>query len=164
MILVAGIGNIFFGDDGFGSEAARRLASRAGSSDVRVVDFGISGLDFACALMDGYDGIIMIDAVQRGGEPGTIYVIEPDLDDVDRASPGIDAHTMDPMRVLALARSIGADLQNIVLVGCEPESFGDPAEGRLGLSPAVAEALDRAVRLVETLVARMSSCTSFQLR
>src|ERR1051326_3928754 len=104
MILVAGIGNIFLGDDGFGSEAARLIAGRISSPDVKVVDFGIRGLDFAYALMDGYDATIMIDAVQRGREPGTIYIIEPDLDDIDNALPGIDAHTMDPMRVLALAR------------------------------------------------------------
>jgi hydrogenase maturation protease len=100
VVLVAGIGNIFLGDDGFGSEAARRIAGRISSPDIRVVDFGIRGLDFAYALMDGYETTIMIDAVQRGREPGTIYVIAPDLEAVNDAAPCIDAHTMDPMSVL----------------------------------------------------------------
>jgi hydrogenase maturation protease len=161
MILVAGIGNIFLGDDGFGSEAARLIAGRISSPDVKVVDFGIRGLDFVYALMDGYDATIMIDAVQRGRDPGTVYVIEPDLGEIEDPAGGIDAHIMDPLRVLALARSMGADLSNVVLVGCEPQTFGDPGEGRLGLSPGVAAALDRACRLVEVLIHRMSHARAF---
>ena len=83
MILVAGIGNIFFGDDAFGSEVARRMAPRFMSGDVRVVDFNIRGLDLAFALMDEYDRIVIVDATRRGGAPGTIYVIEPDLNELD---------------------------------------------------------------------------------
>lgn len=157
MILIAGIGNIFLGDDGFGSEAARRIASRMDSPRVRVVDFGIRGLDFAYALMDGGDATIIVDAVQRGAEPGTIYVIEPDLDAIDDAEPAIDAHTMDPMRVLAFARSMGAELRNVTVVGCEPETLDG-----LGLSPTVAAAVENAVAVVNDMVRTLSSCTSYR--
>src|ERR1051326_8958973 len=135
MVLIAGIGNIFLGDDGFGSETARRLAVRLQPGDVRIADFGISGLDFAYALLDGYSATIMIDAVQRGGQPGTIYVIQPDLDEINEVEPKIDAHTMDPLRVLALARSMGAELKNIFIVGCEPETCASSDQGCLGLMP-----------------------------
>jgi hydrogenase maturation protease len=151
MLLVAGIGNIFLGDDAFGSEVARRLAPRLASADVRVIDFGIRGLDLAYALMDGYASTIVIDAVSRGGEPGTIYVLEPDLDALEVEGAVIDAHTMDPMRVLALARSMGAELKRIRIVGCEPETFGGD-EGQLGLSPSVAAAVEEAIRVIETMI------------
>jgi len=107
MILVAGVGNIFLGDDAFGSEVARRLAPRIRLPDVTVIDFGIRGLDFAYALMRGYAATIMIDAIQRGGPPGTIYIVEPDLEEINHTPPEPDAHAMDPVHVLALARSLG---------------------------------------------------------
>ena len=150
MILVAGIGNIFFGDDAFGSEVARRIKD-LNTSDVRVVDFGIRGLDFAYELGNGYDAVIIIDTCARGGEPGTIYLIEPDLEELDNTVPAIEAHTMDPVRVLALARSMGAELRNIRIVGCEPETF-EPAYGSMGLSPRVAAAIEPAIRMVQSLV------------
>jgi len=106
MILVAGIGNIFLGDDAFGSEVARQLAGRLKTPHVRVMDFGIRGLDLAYALMDGYDATILIDAVPQGGKPGTLYVIEPDLNELNQIEAAIEAHAMDPARVLALARSM----------------------------------------------------------
>jgi hydrogenase maturation protease len=150
MILVAGIGNIFLGDDAFGSETARRLAARGTDGGVRIVDFGIRGLDLAYALMDGYSATIIIDAVQRGGEPGTLYVIKPDLADDEVMS--IDAHVMDPLRVLAFARSLGASLQNVRIVGCEAETFGPPDEGLMGMSSRVDAAVPRAMELVDSLV------------
>jgi hydrogenase maturation protease len=152
VILVAGIGNIFLGDDGFGSEAARRLALRIHSPEIRVVDFGIRGFDFAYALLEGYAMTIILDAVQRSGKPGTIYVIEPDLDAITDAPPALDAHIMDPMRVLALARSMGAELQKIRIVGCEPETFGPDNEGHLGLSHSVSAAVEEAIAVVESLI------------
>jgi hydrogenase maturation protease len=152
MILVAGIGNIFMGDDAFGSEVARRLAGRVKTSSVRVIDFGIRGFDLAYSLMDEYDATIMIDATQRGSNPGTIYVIEPDLDELDETKATIEAHAMDPVRMLALARSMGAKLKNIHIVGCEPETFGPDGEGQMGLSPCVAAAVDEAVLVVEELL------------
>jgi hydrogenase maturation protease len=144
MILVAGIGNIFLGDDAFGSETARH-AQHLSSDDVRVVDFGFRGLDLAFALMDGYEAVILIGAISRGGEPGTIYVIEPDLTELDYAVAPMDGHSMDPVRVLALARSMGARLKNVRLVGCEPESFEES-------SPRVMAAVESAVAMIEELV------------
>src|SRR5262245_27716135 len=121
MILVAGIGNIFFGDDGFGCEVARRLAAVSLPEEVCVIDFGIRGLDLAFALLDPYEQVILIDAASRGGSPGTLYVIEPALDDAEPT--GVEAHSMDPVRVLAFARSLGARLGNVCIIACEPESL-----------------------------------------
>jgi hydrogenase maturation protease len=151
MILVAGIGNIFLGDDAFGCEVAQRLAQRPLPPDVKVVDFGIRGLDLAYALLDDHEMVILVDAAPRGGAPGSIYVIEPDLDESEPDM--LDAHGMNPMRVLALARSMGAQLTHVRTVGCEPESCGSPDEGRMGLSPAVAAAVETALETIESLVA-----------
>ena len=99
-ILVAGIGNIFLGDDGFGSEVARRLLARPLPAEVRVVDFGIRGFDLAYALLDGYDVTVFVDATPRGGEPGTIYTIEPDLSEIrepDAREMMVETHGMNPM-------------------------------------------------------------------
>jgi hydrogenase maturation protease len=152
MVLIAGIGNIFLGDDGFGSEVARHLANRVTWPGVRIVDFGIRGLDFAYALLDGYEATIIVDATCRGGQPGTIYVIEPDLNEPHQAHPTVEAHAMDPVRVLALARSMGAELKNIRIIGCEPATFGAD-EGHIGLSPPVAAAIEPAVQAIESLIA-----------
>jgi hydrogenase maturation protease len=167
-ILIAGIGNIFMGDDGFGSEVARRLAGQAQAEQaqagralpagVRVIDFGIRGFDLAYALLDGYDVTILVDAVPRGGAPGTLYTIEPDLralDELETQEALLDTHAMHPLRVLALARSLGAEFKRLLLVGCEPLTLG-PDEGLLGLSEPVTAALDEAVSLLETLVAQIS--------
>src|SRR3954447_13345504 len=113
MILVAGMGNIFRGDAGFGSEVARRLAQFGSIPDVRIVDFGIRGLDLVYALMDGPDAVIIADAVAQRGEPGTVYVIEPDLTGLDGVPCTMEAHTMDPLQVLAFARSMGTQLNNV---------------------------------------------------
>jgi hydrogenase maturation protease len=158
-ILIAGIGNIFLGDDGFGCEVIARLARRAWPENVRVVDFGIRGLDLAYALLDGFDTAILIDAVPRGGEPGMVYVIEPDIGELDE--PGatetgqpsmlVDAHAMNPLSVLSLVRSMGGGCSHILLVGCEPLTLG-PEEGQMGLSEPVVAAVDEAVSTVESLV------------
>lgn len=151
-VLVAGIGNIFLGDDGFGVEVAQRLESRPLPVGVRVADYGIRGYDLAYALLDDPDTTILIDACPRGEAPGTVYVIEPDLNDLDAGNgAGFDAHIMNPLNVLRLARSLGARLRNIVLVGCEPATLGPP-EGLMGLSGPVTAAVDLAVARVETLV------------
>ena len=151
---MAGIGNILLGDDGFGSEVARRLIERRAWPSLRVADFGIRGLDLAFALTDGYDTTIIIDAMPRGGEPGTIYVIEVELSTIDDGLVALEAHAMGPMRVMALARTMGAELKNILIVGCEPETFGAPDEGQLGLSPSVARAVEGAIDVIESLVAK----------
>ena len=158
MILVAGVGNIFLGDDAFGSEVARRMLNRADASasatGARIVDFGIRGLDLAYALTDGYDAAIIIDTFARGGEPGTIYVVEPDPRDIENAASGIETHAMDPLRVLAMAHLMGASLKHVYIVGCEPEGFG-PDEGQMELSAPVAAALDPAIRIIESLIGRL---------
>jgi hydrogenase maturation protease len=119
-ILIAGVGNIFLGDDAFGVEVTQRLLRRAWPGDIRVVDFGIRGLDLVYALLDGPETVILIDAVPRGdGPPGTLYVLEPQLNDAE-AAPLIEAHSMDPVKVLQTAAAMGAKLQRILLVGCEP--------------------------------------------
>lgn len=153
-VLVAGIGNIFLGDDGFGSEVARRLINRPQPRAVRVVDFGIRGFDLAYALMDGYDVTIFIDATPRGSEPGTLYTIEPDLSElaeIDAQAAMVEPHGMNPMKVLALVRAMGGTFNRILLVGCEPATLG-PEEGQLGLSEPVAAVIDGAVHLVESLI------------
>jgi len=157
MILIAGVGNIFMGDDAFGNEVARRLAERPTSLGVRVVDFGIRGLDLAFALMDDYDATIIVDATSRGGEPGTIYVIEPDVSKLDEMAAALDTHSMDPLRAFALARSLGAKLKNIRIVGCEPATFEPAGEGPPGLSRNVAAAVDPAIDAINSLIQRIAA-------
>jgi hydrogenase maturation protease len=151
VILVAGIGNIFLGDDAFGSEVTRRMSGHYDGPHIRIKDFGIRGLDLAYALTDGYDATILVDTLSRGGDPGTLYVIEPDLEESGRQAPVIEAHAMDPLRVLTVARSMGAELRNVYLVGCEPETFW-PGEGQMGLSSTVADAVEPAIRIVDSLI------------
>ena len=146
-ILIAGVGNIFFGDDGFGVEVARRLGASALPPGVVVVDYGIRGLDLAYALMDGPGVTILVDACRRGEAPGTLFVIEPDLQSDAGSPPALDAHAMDPLAVIRMARSMGGPLNRILLVGCEPATLG-PEEGQLGLSGQVEAAVDAAVTLV----------------
>jgi hydrogenase maturation protease len=156
-ILVAGIGNIFLGDDGFGVEVAQRLSQRTFPEGVRIVDFGIRGLDLAYALSDGPQVTILIDACPRGDAPGTLYVVEPDLTSINSPNGpqiAVDAHAMNPMNVLCMAKSMGAPLQRILLVGCEPATLG-PEEGQMGLSEVVENAIERAVALTESLVTRI---------
>ncbi|HYB99954.1 MAG TPA: hydrogenase maturation protease [Candidatus Limnocylindrales bacterium] len=150
--LVAGIGNIFLGDDGFGVEVVRRLAERPARQDVRVVDFGIRGLDLAYALLD-YPRVILVDATMRGGAPGTLYVLEPDAACSDAgAGAGLTAHGIVPEQALALARSIGAQPGYVRVVGCEPAQIPDADDIAVGLSAPVAAAVDEAVRLIETML------------
>jgi hydrogenase maturation protease len=156
-VLVAGIGNIFMGDDAFGCEVARRLAGRQLPEGVRVVDFGIRGFDLAYAIMDGPDVTVFVDATPRGGEPGTLYTIEPDLSELNEAGEGgiiVETHGMNPLKVLGMVKAMGGEFRRILLVGCEPETLGGE-EGMMGLSEPVAASLDEAVRVVESLVARL---------
>lgn len=155
-ILVAGIGNIFLGDDAFGSEVARRLLGRKLPDSVRVVDFGIRGFDLAYALMDGYELTVLVDATPRGGEPGTLYTIEPDLGapgDSDAQEVMVETHGMNPLNVLRLVRSMGGAFGRIILLGCEPAPLDDPVEGRMGLSAPAEAAAREAVALIESLIA-----------
>jgi hydrogenase maturation protease len=164
-ILVAGIGNIFFGDDGFGVAVAQRLAQRRQRPGVTVRDFGIRGLDLAYTMQDDYDAVILIDAVPRGGAPGTLYVIEPDLDIEEDVVP--DAHGMDPVKVLRLARSLGRVPPRTVVVGCEPQllASAEPgADALVQLSPTVGAAVDEAMRQVDMLVAELIATPTFHAK
>lgn len=158
-ILIAGIGNIFLGDDGFGVEVAGRLSESEFPEGVRVQDFGIRGYDLAYALLDSYDLTILVDAAPRGAAPGTLYVIEPELNqpDLNQESAetqgvALDAHAMNPVSVLQLAKSMGPVSGKVLLVGCEPATLGGE-EGQMGLSEAVAAVVDQAAALVRRLVA-----------
>jgi hydrogenase maturation protease len=154
-LLVAGIGNIFHGDDGFGVELAQRLALRPRQGGVRVVDFGIRGLDLAFELLDGVDALLILDAAPRGGPPGSLYVLEPET-----GGPGADsdlsaaqAHGMAPMEVFRLVRAMGGSIPRTLLVGCEPGAIEPESEGEVGLTEAVRSAVERAVPLAEALIA-----------
>jgi hydrogenase maturation protease len=144
--LVAGVGNVFFGDDGFGVEVARRLQSEELPAGVRVADYGIRGVHLAYQLLDGYDTLILIDAIARGEAPGTVSLIEPRAGGAADAS--MDAHGMDPAAVLALVRQLGGRIDRVLVVGCEPAEICE----RMGLSEPVARAVDEAARLVRRLV------------
>jgi hydrogenase maturation protease len=153
-ILVAGIGNIFLGDDAFGCEVVKRLSARGWPENVTVVDFGIRGFDLAYALLDGYDVTIFVDATPRGDQPGTLYTIEPELDEIesiDGQSAMVETHDMNPMKVLSMVKSMGGRFKRILLVGCEPATFG-PEEGQMGLSAPVEAAVEPAAAVVESLV------------
>ena len=157
-ILVACIGNIFLGDDGFGVEVARHLATRTFPENVRVRDFGIRGYDLAYALLEADDVAILVDACPRGQEPGTVYVIEPEPTDTNlpEQPAALDAHTMNPSAVIRLAQSMGPISKRILLVGCEPLTLGGE-EGEMGLSEPVSGAVAEAVKLVEKLIAEAMS-------
>jgi hydrogenase maturation protease len=156
-ILVAGIGNIFFGDDAFGCEVARRLSQRNLPGHVRVVDFGIRGFDLTYALMDDYQAIILVDAVPRGEAPGTLYTMELDLDSIDPAGTNqmmVETHGMNPMRVLAMVKAMGGRPKRLLLVGCEPATGVE--EESMGLSEPVQTAVDEAVGMVVTLLLKLT--------
>ncbi|GAA3795560.1 hydrogenase maturation protease [Streptomyces phyllanthi] len=156
-LLVAGVGNIFMADDGFGPEAAAALARRPLPDGVHVADFGIRGLDLAYRMLDGYDTVLLLDATPHGQRPGTLSVIEPDLAALP-AEGAPEAHAMDPVKVLALARRLGdGELPRVLVVGCEPEvrMTGDEPDVVVGLSEPVREAVERCVPFVESLIAEI---------
>jgi len=154
-ILIAGIGNIFLGDDAFGVAVTQRLAQRHFPAGVRVVDFGIRGLDLTYALLDPYDVVILVDAAPRGQLPGTLYVIEPEAagtDGLDPADVLLEMHNLDPVKVLRLAAVMGGQIQRLLLVGCEPQPGATEEEMAQGLSAPVQAAVDHAVALIVSLV------------
>jgi hydrogenase maturation protease len=155
-VLIAGIGNIFQTDDAFGVEAASLLATRTLPPGVRVEDFGIRGVHLAYELLEGYDGLVIIDAVPMGEPPGTLAVIEPDPDTVGTSEtagevPVVDAHTMNPDVVLTALRRLGGSIDKVLIVGCQPADLRDG----MGLTPAVAAAVEDAVQLCIHLVSEM---------
>jgi len=154
-ILIAGIGNIFLGDDGFGVEVVRHLADRTSPDAVRIVDFGIRGLDLVYALQDGYETTILIDAYPHGQVPGTVSVVELDANETaDSTGNFLEPHSMHPMNVLRMARSMHGPLKRVLLVGCEPATLGGD-EGHMGLSEPVEAAVAEAVKATEALVKRI---------
>ena len=125
--------------------------------EVRVIDFGIRGFDLAYALLDGYDVTIFIDATPRGEAPGTLYTIEPDLEELDNLDAGgmmVETHGMNPMKVLSMVKSMGGEFKRILLVGCEPAPL-ESEDGYMGLSEPVEAAVEEAVKLVESLVTKI---------
>ena len=158
-ILIAGIGNIFLGDDGFGVEVAGRLGNRSFPAGVRVAEFGIRGFDLAYAFMEGYETTILVDAYPGEGQPGTLFVIEPDLQELQSEEPQqgfIEPHAMNPLSVLRMAQKMGGELKRVLVVGCVPATLG-PEEGQMGLSEPVTTAVDEAVKLIDSLVTRILS-------
>lgn len=154
-ILVACIGNIFLGDDGFGCEVARALARVETPSGVEVVDFGIRSFDLAYALLEPYEAIILVDAVARNSQPGTLSILQPAGEPDSPPEAVFDPHSMDPARLLAMARILGEITAEIYIVGCEPFDFGSELDGRMGLSEAVASSVPEAVRAVVELAGRI---------
>jgi hydrogenase maturation protease len=151
-ILVAGIGNIFLGDDAFGVEVVRRLAGCAIPEAARIVDFGIRGLDLAYALQDGYETTILIDAYPHGQLPGTVSVVELDPNqNTDSAGNFVEPHSMHPMNVLRMARAMNVVLKRVLLIGCEPATLGGE-EGHMGLSQPVEVAVEHAMKRTEALI------------
>jgi hydrogenase maturation protease len=155
-VLVAGIGNLFLGDDGFGPEAPRRLAGPPLPPGVRVVDYGIRGMHLAYDLLDGYDELVVVDAVPRGGAPGDVVVLEVGEDDLEAGD--FDAHGMEPTAVLSSLGSLGGRLPRTYVVGCEP---ADTDEG-IGLSPPVAAAVGPAMDAVLRLLTAQKAVPEHQ--
>jgi hydrogenase maturation protease len=152
-ILVAGVGNVFLGDDGFGVEVVRRLAGRELPEDVEVADFGIRGMDLIYALQEDYEVVIFVDAAPRGEEPGTVYLLEPEIEEDGEVV--LDTHGMDPVKVIKFARTLGARPGRTLVVGCEPKvviSRENYEEMLMELSEPVQAAVEEAVKLVESLV------------
>ena len=151
-MLVAGIGNVFLGDDAFGVEVAQRLAATPMPDGVEVLDVGIRGVHLAYQLMDGYDELLLVDAVSRGDAPGTVTVVEPSVHTL--TPEPIDPHRLEPGPLLASVQAFGAMPGRVVLVGCEPADLGEA----MGLSPIVADAVGPAIaavrRLIDEFVAR----------
>jgi hydrogenase maturation protease len=148
------------------------MAQRALPEGVRVVDFGIRGLDLTYALLDPWESVILVDAMPRGGPVGTIYVLEPEVDPAGMPGAAVEPHAMNPLNVLRTARELGSTIERVLLVGCEPAPVALEDDMRMELSEPVAAAVDEAVTMIESLVTkllsprgaavRVRSCTSYQ--
>jgi hydrogenase maturation protease len=155
-ILVAGIGNIFFGDDAFGVEVAHALASHDLPSMAHVADFGIRSYDLAYAIMEDYAAVILVDATQRGDAPGTLYLIEPNLNQLDDLNGElVNAHSLNPVRVLHMVKTLGGSIGPLYLLGCEPAVL-ETEDGRMELSKPVAAAVPEAIEMLQSLIARIA--------
>jgi hydrogenase maturation protease len=161
-ILVAGVGNAWLQDDAFGGECARRLAARGVPSGVTVMDFGTGGLDLAYEIMRGYDALVLLDASRQGGEPGTLYVLEPSMEEL--AGPiedgdVINPHGMDPQTVLRFVAAIGGFSGRVVVIGCEPGEVDDVG---VGLTPAIEGAVERALEVVSETLDELRTDAAYQ--
>jgi hydrogenase maturation protease len=154
-ILVAGVGNIFFGDDAFGVEVVRRLSATLLPPGVEVTDYGIRGLHLSYALLDPPELLIAVDALPRGEPPGTLFVLEPELS-AEWSVSGAEPHGMHLPLVFAQTRAMGGTLPRILIVGCEPADVSE----RFEISAAVQAAIDPAVALVRELLDRALSGTA----
>jgi len=161
-ILVAGVGNAWLQDDAFGGECARRLEARGVPSGVTVMDFGTGGLDLAYEIMRGYDALVLLDASRQGGEPGTLYVLEPSMEEL--AGPiedgdVINPHGMDPQTVLRFVAAIGGFSGRVVVIGCEPGEVDDVG---VGLTPAIEGAVERALEVVSETLEDLRTDAAYQ--
>lgn len=148
-VLVAGIGNVFFGDDAFGVEVARKLRDAKLPADTKVMDVGIRGVHLAFELLEPPELLVLVDCAARGGEPGTLYLIDPDVDEWPGDDSPADAHAMNPRAVFAAVREMGGVVPKARIVGCEP---ADVTEGMYLTEPvrqAIAPAIDMIQRLIE---------------
>jgi hydrogenase maturation protease len=151
-ILVAGVGNVFLGDDAFGYEVVRELRRRPQHEDVKVIDFGIRSYDLAFALTENYEALILVDAARLGVAPGLVSLIKPELNGPsEETASSPDGHSLDPFHTLQMARSWGTLPKDMYLVACEP-AVVDSVDGEIGLSQTVQAAVPRAVEMVESLV------------
>ncbi|MEU5867831.1 MULTISPECIES: hydrogenase maturation protease [unclassified Nonomuraea] len=149
-VLVAGIGNVFLGDDGFGVEVVRRLADDDLPADV--IDFGSRGLDLAYALQRDYEAAILVDAAPRGEQPGTLTLLEPDLHDLPcPGGAGAENHGLDPVKVLRMARELGRVPERVLVLCCEPARLVTD-DVLVELSEPVRGAVEEALRMVRSLV------------
>lgn len=153
-ILVAGVGNVFHGDDAFGVVVAERLLKRPMPDFVTVADFGIRSYDLAFAISDGYDAVILVDATTRGREPGTVYLLTPQLDAVTAGQSVSAGHSMNPEAVLSMLETLGGFDGELYVVGCEPVTL-QSLDGRIGLSPIVDDAVPAAIELIDKVIERL---------
>ena len=160
-ILIAGIGNAWMKDDGFGGQVAARLTERELPPEVAVFDFGTGGLDLAYEVMRGYDALILVDISRQGGEPGTLYVMEADEEDIEAGIEDgqlINPHGMDPQTVLRFVKTLSAWPGRVTVIACEPAAVGEMG---FGMSDEVTAAVDRAVELVLTTVDELRSDAAY---
>jgi hydrogenase maturation protease len=147
--LIAGFGNVLLGDDGFGVEVIKRLAASAPSPHIEILDVGIAGMHFVLQLMEGFDAVIVVDAVKRGQPPGTLYVFTPSEADLElHSGERIDPHFAEPVRSLKLARALGLLPEHVIVVGCEPLS----CELGMSLSVSTKAAVDAAVEMIRNML------------
>ena len=161
-ILIAGVGNAWLRDDGFGGEVARRLEQQELPPGVAVMDAGTGGLDLAYEVMRGYDALVILDVSRQGGEPGTLYVMEVPEESVEGAiddGEAINPHGMDPQTVLRFVRSIGAWPGRVMVIACEPAELDEMG---FGLSADVRSAVERAVGLVVNTAGELRSSATLE--